>query len=130
MIAAATVIFVVLAVKTCLVEGGIIHIIILLVAGFVLADAECFTETLVMHDLSCAKELDHVAYVGIVGKAKDVVISDSCFLFCYELIRRTRCEKPLKTLGFSLAQGFCGYALVKTTFKNSSEFQWVHRWFL
>ena len=129
--AAAAVRFVVVfAVKSRFVKRGIIHIIILFVAALVLADAQCFAESLVMHDLSCAEEFNNVVYVRIVGKAKNVVVGYASFLLCCELIRRTRCEKTLKTPGFSLAHVFCRYAFVKKTFKNSSEFQWERRWFL
>ena len=101
-----------------------------LVIQCVLNYAHTVAEALEVDDLAFTQKAYGVGNVAVIAKAQDVVVGKPCFLFCCELIRRTRCEKPLKTLGFSLAQGFCRYAFVKTTFKNSSEFQWVHLWFL
>lgn len=67
---------------------------------------ECFTETLEVYYLALTKESYCVLYIRVINKPQDIVIGCACLLFCCELIRRTRCEKPLKTLGFSLAQGF------------------------
>ena len=48
----------------------------------VLGDAEGVAKTLIMHDLPLAKELNGVAYVGIVRQAQNVVVGGACFLLC------------------------------------------------
>ena len=48
----------------------------------ILSDAERFTEPLEMHDFSFTKEADGVAYIRVLYKTKDVVVSRTCLLFC------------------------------------------------
>ena len=43
-------------------------------------ETEPFAEALEVHDLSCAEELDDVADIRIVGKAKDVVVGHTRLL--------------------------------------------------
>ncbi len=88
-----------------LIEGRIKRVEVFGVQA-VLGQSQSFTKPLEVHNFAGAQEFNGVFYVGVVGKAENIVVSGAGFLFCCELIRRTRCEKPLKTLGFSLAQGF------------------------
>lgn len=40
----------------------------------------CFAKTLEMDDFTLPQETDHVAHVGVVGQAEDVVVSEAGFL--------------------------------------------------
>ena len=65
-----------------------------------------------MHDLSGAKEFYYVVYVGIVGKAKNIVVGRARLLLCYYHVFATKswCVKVRKIL---ILQGIT--ALLKLT---------------
>ena len=62
------------------IKCGIIEIDIFLI-HFFLTLTQAFAEALEMDDLPLTQEANDVVYVGIVGKAKDVVIGFAGFLF-------------------------------------------------
>ena len=47
---------------------------------------DCIAESLEMGDLSLAEEFDGIAYIGIIHKAQNVIIGDSCLLFRGEVL--------------------------------------------
>ena len=49
-------------------------------------DIHRFAEALEVDDFALAEEADGVVYVGIVGKAKDVIIDNSCLLLGGEVL--------------------------------------------
>ena len=69
-------------------------------------------EALIVNYFSCAQEFYYIVYVGVVGKAKDVVVGCSSLLFCYYHVFATfwGCQKTRKILIF---QGLS--ALLKLT---------------
>lgn len=62
------------------IKGRVEGIVIFRVKG-IQNTAERFAKPLVMHDFSGAKELDHIADIGVVGQAENVVIGQTGFLF-------------------------------------------------
>ncbi len=71
-----------------------------------LRNLQRFTESLIVDNFSFAEVANGVDDVRVINKAENIIVGDTRLLLGCELIRRTRCEKPLKALGFSLAQGF------------------------
>ena len=74
----------------------------ILAVEVVLSDSQGIAEALIMHDLPLAKELNGVAYVGIVRQAQNVVVGGACFLLCYYHVfaRFLGCQKTRKILIF------------------------------
>lgn len=48
----------------------------------ILGYAEGFAKPLKMHDFPLSEELDGIPYIGVIGKAQDIVISCACLLLC------------------------------------------------
>ena len=48
----------------------------------ILRDAQSLAESLVMHDLSLAKELDGIANVGVIYETQNVVVGHPRLLLC------------------------------------------------
>lgn len=102
-----------------------------------------FTETLEVNYLTLAQKLDRVAHIGVVRVAQNVVVCLSRFLLCCNGKSATFANKinphgfilyyiPLKTEYITIfaRKLYHILPLAKYITKNSSEFQWVHRWFL
>ena len=66
---------------------------------------ERIAEALIMHYFALTEKLDNVVYVGIVRKAKNVVVGYARLLLCYYHVfaRFLGCQKTQKILIF---QGF------------------------
>lgn len=45
-----------------------------------------------MHDLPLSEELDRISYIGVIGKAKDIIISRAGFLLCCRMKIATNCS--------------------------------------
>lgn len=56
---------------------------------FFLGDAQCFTETLKMHDFAFPQESDWCTYIRIFDKAEDIVVGGAGFLFWGDCVRTT-----------------------------------------
>lgn len=55
----------------------------------ILYNSQCFTEPLEVYDFPRPQEADRVRDIrGIDGKAQDIVIRCSCFLFCSHIFRK------------------------------------------
>ena len=83
-----------------------IHIVNIFLAYPVLGQTQALTETLEVHDLPLPQEPNGVVDIGIVTKAKDVVIGDAGLLLCCDLVRTTFREKGLK---FAIRAGIIGH---------------------
>lgn len=51
-----------------------------------------FAEPLKMHDLPLSQELDWISDIGIIGKAKDIIICRAGFLLCCHVKIATYCS--------------------------------------
>ena len=67
------------------VEGGVAEIKIAFVVERILSNADTFGEALVMHNFALPQEADRVDDVGIVAKAKNVVIGHARLLLCCKI---------------------------------------------
>ena len=74
---------------------------------FILNDAECFTESLEVHDFPCTQEAYRVAYFLVMDKAEDIVIGGAGFLFCCDLVKTTAAENLEKALFFVVQAVSC-----------------------
>ncbi len=72
-----------------LVEGGIDGVEI---AGVhvLLRNAECITETLIVHKLALAQVAQRIADIGIVAQTDQVVVGDTRLLLCYYHVFATK----------------------------------------
>ena len=71
--------------SAALIEGGVADVEVLGIE-VILGDAEGIGEALIMHDLALAKESDDVVDVGIIRKAKDIVVGGSRLLLGGEVL--------------------------------------------
>lgn len=62
------------------------------------ADKE-FSESLVVNDLPCTQEADHVVDVGVIRNAQDVVVGRACLHFWCNHIRTNFSEIPMNFYG-------------------------------
>ena len=83
------------------VEGGVVCIEVFRVQ-IVLNDPQSIAEALEVRDFPRAQEADRVAYVGVIGKAQDVVIGQPRLLLCWDFLNTIPC-----TLSNSCG---CGYS--------------------
>jgi hypothetical protein len=49
------------------------------------SQAESFAKTLIVDDFTLSQELNRITYIGVIGKAENVVIGGTCFLFCRKI---------------------------------------------
>lgn len=80
------------------VKGRIICIEIFAIR-VILCDAERITESLEVGDLSLAEEFDGIAHIGVIHEAKNIIVSDSGFLFWCNHIRTNFSEIPMNFYG-------------------------------
>ena len=65
-----------------LVKRGVAGVKILRIE-IVLCYAQSIGEALIVNDLACAQKSYSVVYVGVVGKAQDIIVGRARFLLCY-----------------------------------------------
>ena len=55
----------------------------------ILCHVQRITETLIVNDLPLSEEFQGIAHIGIVNKAQEIVVGDSCLLLCCNRIYYT-----------------------------------------
>ena len=56
----------------------------------ILHNPETFTETLEVYNFSCTQEFNRIINIWVIFyKAKNIVVSSTCFLFCGDFVRTT-----------------------------------------
>ena len=66
-----------------------IHIVDILLAEFILRQAQAFSEPLEVYDLTRTQEFDDIVDIRIITQTQDVVIGNACLLLCCIAIKTT-----------------------------------------
>ena len=68
------------------VECGVICVEVTLILAGLLRDRDSLTEALIVHYLPLAQEPYRIDYIGVVDETKDVIVGQSRFLLCCNIL--------------------------------------------